>query len=65
MLRYGNAVNLVGYQANGESTDWMFGEMGIISFSPELGSDDKTASDKFYPEKKEILPILEFFFENF
>jgi len=45
--------------ANGEATDWMFGKMGIISFSPELGSDFESQSNNFFPEKSEIIPILE------
>ena len=45
--------------ANGEATDWMFGKQGIISLSPELG-DDNLNSNRFYPDKSEIIPILEY-----
>ena len=37
MLRFGNALKLVNYPANGEASDWMLHDMGIISLSPELG----------------------------
>lgn len=37
----------------------MLGKMGIISLSPELGDDNLKKSDQFYPDKSEIIPILE------
>jgi hypothetical protein len=37
IVSYGNAKNLVGYAANGEASDWMLHEKGIIVISPELG----------------------------
>jgi hypothetical protein len=52
-------MKAIGYTANGEASDWMLGEKGIISLSPELGNDNKDASERFYPEKSEIFPILE------
>jgi len=55
----GNAVNLIDYTANGEASDWMLGKLGIISLSPELGDDNIKKSDQFYPDKNEIVPILE------
>jgi hypothetical protein len=45
----GNGKNTIGYAANGEASDWMLGERGIVSFSPELGVDDSITSS-FYPE---------------
>jgi len=36
----GNAVNTVNYPANGEMSDWVLSEYGIISLSPELGTND-------------------------
>lgn len=39
----------------------MLHELGIISFSPEIGSDNlhKDASQKFYPKKSSYLPTLQ------
>lgn len=37
---HGNAYQTVGYSTDGEGSDWMLGERGIIAFSPELGSSD-------------------------
>lgn len=59
LFRLGNAAKVIGYTANGEASDWMLAEKGIISLSPELGNDNKISSEKFYPEKNEIFPILE------
>ena len=33
----------VNYEANGEASDWMLGDRGIIAMSPELGTKDKSA----------------------
>lgn len=35
--------------------------MGIFSISPELGDDNKGASNNFYPIKDEIVSILQLF----
>lgn len=30
------------FSTNGEASDWMFGDLGIIAFSPEIGTlEDK------------------------
>jgi hypothetical protein len=46
------------YNANGEASDWLLGARGIITVSPEMGSDDKEG-DTFYPVQSKILPILQ------
>ena len=33
----GNAMTAIRYEANGEASDWMLAEHGIIAVSPELG----------------------------
>lgn len=50
---YGRGLETVGYVSNGDSDDWMYGEMGTYSMTPEVGSDD----DGFYPPKDRIIPL--------
>jgi hypothetical protein len=45
----GNGKSTIGYTANGEASDWMLGEKGIVAFSPELGTAEKD-TEGFYPE---------------
>ncbi|KAF4723081.1 hypothetical protein FOZ63_014524, partial [Perkinsus olseni] len=52
--RYGPAHKLLGYTASGESDDWFYGAMGIISMSPEIGSE----SGGFYSPVEEIPGIV-------
>ena len=47
----GNAKSLIDYVANGEASDWMLGEKGIIAWSPELGNSNKRTDD-FYISPK-------------
>lgn len=35
----GNAKQLLNYFANGEASDWMLHEAGVIAMSPELASE--------------------------
>ena len=45
---------------NRDVSDWMLGKMGIISLNAQL--DEESLSKfycEFYPEKNEIVPILE------
>jgi hypothetical protein len=55
--RAGNGKSTIGYTANGECSDWMLGEKGIIAFSPELGTHDK-GSDEFYPNLYLLVDII-------
>lgn len=43
-------MSTIGYEANGEASDWMLHEKNIISFSVELGSDKAHSENdyKFY-----------------
>lgn len=43
------------YPVNGDSNDWMYGELGIIAFTAESGS----AAQGFWPNQADILPICE------
>lgn len=56
---YGSAMQTVGYNANGVSDDWMYGEQGtkpkIYSMTPEAGSTD----DGFWPAQVDIIPIAQ------
>ena len=51
----GTGVETVGYTVNGESCDWMYGEQGIIAYTPEIGMN----SDGFWPSSNRIVPLAE------
>ncbi|MEO6130701.1 MAG: M14 family metallopeptidase, partial [Saprospiraceae bacterium] len=50
---YGRGLETVGYVSNGDSDDWMYGEMGTYSMTPEVGNED----DGFFPAKDRIIPL--------
>ena len=37
----GNGAIAIKYDANGEASDWMLGQHGIVALSPELGTSFK------------------------
>ncbi|MFH1998319.1 MAG: M14 family metallopeptidase [Planctomycetota bacterium] len=43
------------YEVNGGSLDWDYGDQGIVTFSPEMGS----SADGFWPPTSRIVPIAE------
>ena len=45
----GLAIQTVGYTANGDSDDWMYGEKGVFAFTPEVGLAG------FWPPKNVII----------
>jgi len=51
----GNAMETVGYLANGTTSDWLYGELGMITFTPEVGG----YSDGFWPSTSRIVPLAE------
>ena len=51
----------VNYEANGEASDWMLGDRGIIAMSPELGTKDKSAQHFFIRTPKAVQNVV---FEN-
>ena len=54
---FGNADTTIKYLANGDATDWFLGKKKILSFSPELGIEDKKSED-FYPDKNITFEVL-------
>jgi hypothetical protein len=54
---FGNADSTIGYKAFGEATDWYLTEKKILSFSPELGNEDKN-SETYYPNRSITFDIL-------
>lgn len=54
---FGTANQTVGYTANGDSDDWMYGEQStkpkIIAMTPEAGDQ----ADGFWPASNRIIPI--------
>ncbi len=60
-IEYGNAMEMVDYNTDGEASDYMLGEKRIIAFSPELGSFNPKAQTFFIP-KDLIFDVIQ---ENF
>ncbi len=52
---YGLGEETVGYKVNGDSDDWMFGELQIYAMTAEVGDSD----DWFYPVKERIIPLCQ------
>jgi carboxypeptidase T len=54
---YGTGLQTVGYNVNGDSDDWMYGEQleknKILSMTPEVGAQD----DGFWPAASRIVPL--------
>ena len=57
-FEFGNGMKTIKYTANGDCSDWLFGERHILAFSPELGNE-KNESNTFYPNKKVTFDIIE------
>lgn len=55
--RTGDAEETIKYPANGEASDWMLATHGIISMSPELGTDS-VDSEGLYPNKDVIPDVI-------
>tara|TARA_Y100001970_G_scaffold165330_1_gene202036 strand:+ start:17041 stop:19317 length:2277 start_codon:yes stop_codon:yes gene_type:complete len=43
------------YPVNGEACDWMYGELGIFAYTPEIGN----YNDGFWPQTSRIIPLAE------
>ena len=54
--KFGNTMSTLSYSSDGEASDWMLAEIGILSFSPELGTGD-AKSESFYPDISTALEI--------
>ena len=54
---FGNAINTVHYMTIGDATDWFLIDKKILSFSPELGIEDKN-SRVFYPNRNITFEVM-------
>ncbi|OQY26547.1 MAG: hypothetical protein B6244_13170 [Candidatus Cloacimonetes bacterium 4572_55] len=52
---YGNGWEVLNYLMTGEACDWLYSELGIIAFTPEVGPDEYL----FYPLESEIEPLCQ------
>ena len=55
---FGNGDKAINYTTNGDATDWFFGKMNKLTFSPELGNG-KLNSDSFYPNRNITFDICQ------
>lgn len=53
---YGTGSETVGYMVNGDAVDYMFGELGIINYTPEVG---EWAEGGFWPPTELIFEMAE------
>ena len=51
-------MRTIGYEADGEASDWMLTTFGIVAASPELGTKDKRTSDFFIDDRDVIKDLL-------
>jgi len=51
---FGPSPKTLNYSTPGESDDWFYDELGVLSLSPELGPE----SDGFRPNKEEVRQVL-------
>ena len=54
----GNGMQTIGYNANGEASDWMLHELGILAMSPELGIDDRRTEDFFIRDASALVGLV-------
>ncbi|MDQ3015924.1 MAG: immune inhibitor A [Bacteroidota bacterium] len=52
---YGLGEETVGYKTNGDSDDWMFGDLDIYAMTAEVGDSE----DWFYPTRDRIIPLCQ------
>ena len=60
MARYneypvGTGSELIGYTVNGDAVDWTYGDQGLISFTPEVGS----YSQGFWPSESDVISLCQ------
>jgi uncharacterized repeat protein (TIGR01451 family) len=51
----GTGVELIGYPVNGDAVDWSYGTLGLLSYTPEVG----TYQDNFWPSENRVLPLCQ------
>ena len=56
--RKGNGKITVGYSANGEASDWMLVNFGIVAMSPELGSSNENSSLHYIKDKEVVFDVI-------
>lgn len=60
ICRKGNGPRTVGYEADGEASDWMLGKQRIIAASPELGTSDIRSNWFYIDDRDLVIDILEY-----
>ena len=51
----GTGQETVGYTVNGDAVDWTYGNQGLITFTPEVG----TSNDSFWPSENRVIPLCD------
>ena len=51
----GTGYETIGYNVNGDAVDWTYGDQGLITFTPEIGSHN----DYFWPSEDRIVLLCE------
>ena len=59
---FGTTIDLLHYNVDGEASDWMLLESGIIPFTPEL-ENHYFISENFFPKEKNV--VIDILRENF
>ncbi len=49
----GTGWETIGYGVNGDAVDWSYGDAGLISYTPEVGS----YQDGFWPSENRVIPL--------
>ena len=49
----GTGIETVGYTVNGDAVDWSYGNAGLLSYTPEIGS----FVDNFWPSEDRVIPL--------
>ena len=53
---YGTGAETVGYEVNGDAVDYMYGDLGVINFTPEVGTWEQGG---FWPSPDVIFNLAE------
>jgi hypothetical protein len=51
----GTGYETIGYGVNGDAVDWSYGDAGLISYTPEVGS----YQDNFWPPENRVIPLCQ------
>lgn len=51
----GTGYSTLGYRVCGDAVDWSYGELGLLSYTPEVGS----YMDYFWPSEDRVLPLCQ------